>query len=167
MGDIMIVLKDISKKHWHETGGVPIKNLIENIENLVEAVNERESDITSLETFVGRYYGPGTISVVVDQPGTYNLLPGRKHPDLHLARVHAQVGSTSAEDSEIMVKLNNTGAEMIEPLTFKSTEKNGKVRKAVMRDNRPNIGRSETVDIVFEGNQIIVVTATFEPIGEK
>jgi len=161
-----VIIKNISRKHWHETGGVPITNLVKNIENLIEAVNAREEDITSLETFVGRYYGPGTISLVVDQPGTYNLLSSRKHPDLHLVRVHASVGSAAEGNSEIMVVLNKTGAEMIEPLVFKSTESNGKVHSAVLRESRPDIGRSETVDVVFEGNRTVVVTATFEPIGE-
>lgn len=161
-----VTLKDISKKRWHETGGIPTDNLIANIEALAEALNALELDASRAGIYLDRFFCPGTVQRAIDAPGTYTLLAGRKHPKLAISHIFMQVGSASDEDSVIKMRLNRTGCEIIQPLKFKKTEGRGKTRVATIINPQRIIGRNESVDIIYEGNQVIVISATFEPVGE-
>lgn len=147
------------KIDYVDTGEVRVDQIIANLELLRDAVNEQETDATSLAKHVDRNLGFGSASVAVDAPGLYTVLEAREHPDMKLTHVYITAGADSKEDTIIRI-LRNAKKLIAEPITIHASEKRGKVVIGVAMKHQI-VSRFESIDIESDSGRRVTVDMQF------
>ena len=151
-----------TKIPWVDLGNLDVSKIIDNLENMIEAINDLESKKNDLESFISQYYSIGTVSYAINAPGIHTAIESRKHPDMKLYHVFTTVGGTSEVDTNIDIIMDN-GVPLADTIHIKSTENRGKVIIGSPIDY-VDISRIRDVQIESDSNQIISVHMNFIPI---
>jgi len=147
--------------HWVNTGNITVDRIISNEEALKSAIDGLESDANDLVVFVNAYMGFGSLSIPINTIGETIIVDGGSHPDMRLRDVYVSVGSESSEPCVIDVVSGTQG--LCDMFRFDGGESLGSIKI-----NTPyefvNVLRSDSVSVISDSSQTMIVNLNFKPM---
>ena len=133
------------------------------LDNIIDAVNQIQSDVDSHIATLLKYNTGQTYAILMEYGGTKTLITAKAHTKMKLKHVFAFLADNTKRDVTVFLQKGNHQEPLTEKKILKKSEKAGKAHNLDILAHH-EVGQWDSVEVVTTSNRKVIVVAIFEGV---